>query len=210
MKKFLQSLAEEKAPGPYPSFSLFHVIKSLELIAKEGPIGRNTLSLRLETGEGATRTLINRLKSHALILVSKKGCLLTEKGEKIWSELQSFFPQRINLERNELSLAACNVAIQIRGEADKVRAGIEQRDAAVIAGAIGAITFVFRGEKLSLPSLSENIAQTHPIAFRQINEHFYLKENDVVVVGSADILIKAEESAFAAAWTLIENNGFKE
>lgn len=209
MKKFLESLLEEKAPGPYPSFSVFHAVKSLESIAKAGPIGRSSLSLRLETGEGATRTLLNRLKSHGLIMVSKKGCSLTKKGEKIWSEYQSLFPRKVSLEKNELSLAACNVAVQTRDGADKVHAGVEQRDAAIIAGAKGAITLLFRSGKLSLPSVSEDVARDYPIAFRQISEKFDLKENDVVVIGSADTWVKAENGALAAAWTLIENDGFR-
>lgn len=209
LKKFLKSLLEEKAPGPYPSFSIFHVIKSLELIAKDGPIGRSLLSVRLETGEGATRTLVSRLKDHGLIIVSKKGCSLTKRGEKIWSEFQSLFPLKASLDRNELSLARCNVAVQIRRGADKVRMGVEQRDAAVIAGAKGAIALVFKGGRLSLPGLSEDTARDYPIAFRQIGEQFDLKENDVVVIGSADTWIKAEDGALAAAWTLIDNDCFR-
>jgi len=209
LKKFFESLLEEKAPGPYPSFSVFHVIKSLELIAKEGSIGRGLLSSKLETGEGATRTLVSRLKSYGLIVVSKKGCSLTEKGRKIWSEFQSLFPKKVNLDKSELSLAAFNVGVHVRGVADKVRAGLEQRDAAVIAGARGAITFVFKGGRLSLPGMSMDAARDYPIAFRQIREQFNLNENDVVVVGSAGDWIKAENGAFAAAWTLIEDDGFK-
>jgi hypothetical protein len=60
LKKFLESLLEEKAPGPYPSFSIFHIIKTLELIAKMSQVGRGKLSEELKIGEGATRTLIER------------------------------------------------------------------------------------------------------------------------------------------------------
>lgn len=209
MKKFLESLLEEKAPGPYPSFSVFHVVKSLELIAEEGSIGRGLLSSRLETGEGAIRTLVNRLKSYGLIVVSKKGCSLTKEGEKIWSEFQSLFPRKVNLERNELSLAACDVAVQVRRGAGRVRAGVEQRDAAIIAGARSAVTLVFKNGRLRLPGMSEDVSRDYPIAFRQINQQFDLTENDVIVIGSAEAWIKAEEGALAAAWTLIENDGFR-
>ena len=207
LKKFLESLLEEKAPGPYPSFSVYHLIKAFELVAKAGQVGRGKLAEELKIGEGATRTLIERLKTAHLISVSKKGCSLTEKGKKIWNEFESIFPQKTNLERNELALADCNVAVQVRGGGDIVRTGIEQRDAAVIAGAKGATTLVFKGKKLIMPNISEDVSQDFPIAHRQITALLKLRENDAVVIGSADTWSRAEYGALAAAWTLIENNG---
>jgi len=207
LKKLLESLLEEKAPGPYLSFSIFHLIKALELIAKEGPIGRGKLSEELKTGEGAIRTLIERLRDAGLITVSKQGCSLTEKGENIWSEMQLFFPQKVKLEPNELALASCNVAIKVRGCGDKVRSGLEQRDAALLAGAKGAITFFYREEKLILPAISDDVAKDFPDAFGEIIKHLLLEENDVVVIGSADSWDKAEYGALAAAWSLIDNDG---
>lgn len=207
MKKLLESLLEERAPGPYPSFSVYHLIKGLELIAKTSQVGRGKLSEELKIGEGATRTLIERLKTVHLISVSKKGCSLTEKGKKIWNEFESIFPQKTNLEKNELALADCNVAVQIRDRGDRVRTGIEQRDAALIAGAKGAMTLVFKGKRLVMPNISEDVSQDFPIAFRQITALLKLRENDVVVIGSADSWSRAEYGALAAAWTLIENDG---
>jgi len=207
LKKFLESLLEEKAHGPYPSFSVFHLIRSFELIAKTSQVGRGKLSEELKIGEGATRTLIERLKIARLISVSKKGCSLTEKGEKIWEEFKSIFPQKTHLERNELALADCNIVVQIRGGGDRVRTGIEQRDAAVIAGAKGAATMVFKDKKLVMPNISENVSHDFPTASRQITALLKLRENDAVVVASADTWSKAEYGALAAAWTLIENNG---
>jgi len=207
LKKFLESLLEVKAPGPYPSFSIFHLIKALELIAKTSQVGRGKLSRELKIGEGATRTLIERLKSADLVSASKKGCSLTAKGKKIWSEFQSILLRKTNLNKNELTLADCNVAVQIRRGGDKVRAGLEQRDAAIIAGAKGATTMVFRGDKLVIPTISEDVARNFPVVFRQITALLRLKENDAVVIGSADNWSKAEYGALAAAWTLIENDG---
>jgi len=207
LKKLLESLLEEKAPGPYLSFSVFHLIKALELIAKEGPIGRSKLSDELKTGEGAIRTLVERLRAANLIAVSKQGCSLTEEGEKIWSKMQLLFPQKARLESNELTLAGCNVAIRVRGHGEKVKSGLEQRDAALLAGAKGAMTLFFKEKRLILPAISEDVAREFPAAFRQIAEHLQLEENDAVVIGSADAWNQAEYGALAAAWSLIENDG---
>ncbi len=207
MKKLLESLLEDKAPGPFLSFSIFHLIKALELIAKERPIGRGKLAEELGTGEGAIRTLIERLRTAGLITVSKRGCSLTGKGEKIWGKMQLLFPQKIKLKPNKLTLATCNVAIVAKGCGDKVRSGLEQRDASLLAGAKGAITLYFKKEKLVLPGISEDVSKDFPAAFSEITKHLLLEENDVVVIGSADAWDKAEYGALAAAWSLIENDG---
>jgi predicted transcriptional regulator len=207
LKKFFERLLEEKAPGPYPSFSILHIIKALGHIAKTSQVGRGKLSAELKIGEGATRTLIERLESADLVSASRKGCALTAKGEKVWRKFQSKFPQKTNLKKNELALADCNVIVQVRGGAEKVRAGLEQRDAAVIAGAKGATTMIFKDAKLVIPTISKNVARDFPIAFRQITAILRLKENDAIVMGSADNWSLAEYGALAAAWTLVEDNG---
>jgi predicted transcriptional regulator len=209
LKKFLESLLKEKAPGPYPSFSILHILKALELITKTQQLGRGKLSEELKIGEGATRTLIERLKDADLVSASRKGCTLTAKGEKVWSEFQSTFPQKIKLKKNELSSAECNVAVQVSGGGKRVRAGLEQRDAAMIAGARGAITIVSRNQKLFIPTISEDLARDFPGVFGQITEILKLKENDAVVIGNADNWNQAEYGALAAAWTLIDNNGVR-
>jgi len=206
IKKLLEGLLKEKAPGPSASFSLFHLIKALELTAKEGPIGRGKLSKRLGTGEGATRTLIDRLKNAELIETSKPGCSLTKKGEKIWNQFQAIFPEKVKLEKSELTLAHYNIAMLIKGGGDKVKTGVEQRDAAILTGAKGATTLIFKNQKLIQPGISENLARDFPTAFNQISRRLKLEDNDAVVVGSADTWEKAEYGALAAAWTLIQNN----
>ena len=209
MKKLLESLLKEKAPGPYPSFSIFHLIKAFELIAKTSQIGRYKLSDELKIGQGATRTLIERLKDADLVSTSRKGCSLTTKGEKVWSEFQLTFPQKINLDKNELTLADCSVALQVSGGGNRLRVGLEQRDAAIITGARSAITIVFKKQKLIIPAISEDVARDFPSVFRQITELLRLKENDAVVIGSADNWSQAEYGALAAAWSLIDNNGVR-
>jgi len=104
-KEVPRRLVKGRAPGPNPSFSVLHLIKALELMAKKGPIGRGKLSEELTIGEGATRTLIKRLKDAELVVATKPGCSLTKKGKRIWNRLQSIFPQKVKLEKSELTLA---------------------------------------------------------------------------------------------------------
>lgn len=204
MKNLLERLLEEKAPGPYPSFSVVHIIKALELMAVKGPIGRGKLSGELKIGEGATRTLINRLKNAELITASKPGCSLTKKGREIWSELHAVFPRKTALKKSKLTVAAYNVAMLVKGHGQKVGSGMAQRDAAMMVGAKGATTLVFKNRKLVLPGVSGDIAADFPAAYNQMAE-LKPEENDAVVIGSADTPRKAEEGALAATWALIDN-----
>ncbi len=207
MKRFLENLLEEKAPGPNPSFSVLHIIKALELVSQTQNLGRGKLSEELEIGEGATRTLIERLKSANLFSVSRKGCFLTARGEKVWGEFESTFPRKIRLDRNKLTSSECNIAVHVSGGGNRVRAGMEQRDAAIIAGARGAITLVFRKRRLFIPTINQDLSRNFPDVSVRITALFKLKENDAVVIGYADGWTKAEYGALAAAWTLVDSNG---
>jgi len=203
LKKILDTLVLEKAPGPRPSFSVFDVIKSMELIAEKRSIGRGKIAEELRLGEGATRTLISRLTDARLIAASKSGCSLTEKGEKVWNELKAILPRKFVMEKNELTFAAYSVALQVKGKGEKVKKGLEQRDAAVTVGARGAATLVFKDNRLILPMISTDVAKDYPVTFNQITHLTKLEENDVVIISSADQLKTAEYGALAAAWSLI-------
>jgi hypothetical protein len=80
-KQFIEDLANEKAPGPSTTFSMFHIFYALELMAQK-PIGRNKLAKELAVGEGAIRPIINRPKEAQLISTPKEGCRLPPKLKK--------------------------------------------------------------------------------------------------------------------------------
>jgi len=203
IKEYLMDLSAPKAPGPQPSFTVFDLVTAIELIAKEGPIGRGRLAEELDLGGGAIRTLIKRLMESGLIDTSKLGCSLTEKGNKIWNEIHETIPQKVRLTENDLTFAVYNVAVLVKGGADRVRDGLEQRDATVAAGAKGATTLIYKDKKLMVPQVSQDLAMDFPEAFKQITEKMRIEENDVIVIGSADAPKRAQHGALAAAWTLI-------
>lgn len=203
IKVVLEKFVSEKTVGPSPSFTVFDVIKVFEIIAESGSIGRGLLSIRLRLGEGTIRTLISRLKKAQLMTITRKGCALTVKGKKIWSQIKISIPSKYGIEDNELTFAAYNVALLVKDRAKKVKKGLEQRDAAVRIGASGATTLVFKDGKLSLPTISDDILKDYPKAFRQIT-HLMEPANDDVVIMSCGITQKAAEyGALAAYWTLL-------
>jgi predicted transcriptional regulator len=205
-KQILEKITGEKAPGPSPTFSVFHMLRAIELIANKA-IGRSKLAEELGVGEGATRTMINRLKDAGLITTSKLGCSLTSKGLKLWNEYRTVFRRKVGIGKSELTLADYNVAILVKNRGHKVKSGMEQRDAAIMVGAKGATTIMFKGERLVIPSVSDNMAKDFPKVANQMVRLLQPEENDVIVVGGADSLAKAEYGALAAAWTLVNDCG---
>lgn len=205
IKKTIEALVKEKAPGPLLSFQVFHVIKTLESIS-HAPIGRGMLAKKLEIGEGATRTLIDRLKDEGIIDISKSGCSLTKEGEEIWMQVKKIFPSKIELGKSKLTLSTCNVAILVKGRMSRIKLGMEQRDAAFLAGAKGATTLFVRKGKLRMPSLDADIKDDVSDVYEKIMSFLKPSDGDVVVIGSADTCMKAEYGAIAAAWTLVDDD----
>jgi len=201
-KRSLEKLTREKAPGPNPSFSSFHFLLALELIAKK-PIGRNKMAHELGIGEGATRTLIGRLKEEDLASISKAGCALTKKGMELWKEYTSNI-KKARIEKNELTFAECSFAVLVKRSGHKVRTGMEQRDAAIVAGARGATTILFKKGLLVFPAVKRNMKKDFPKASDQIMGLLKPQEDDTIIVVSSDDPAKAEHGALAAAWTLID------
>jgi predicted transcriptional regulator len=202
-KQTLDMLVNEKALGPSPSFSVFHLLRALELVGEES-IGRSKLADQLDVGEGVARTLIGRLKDAGLILISKTGCSLTDKGVRLWKQYGATM-RKVEIQKNELAPGEHNFAVLVRNRGHKVKSGMEQRDAAVMAGAIGATTVLFKKNRLIFPSTYSAVVKDFPKASTQILGLLKLKDNDAVVIASSDSPRKAEYGALAAAWTLLDD-----
>jgi len=202
LKKFIQEIAGKKAPGPSTTFTIFHVFYALDLIA-QNTLGRNKLADKLNVGDGAVRTIISRLKSANLIEISKEGCNLTKKGLVIWEQFEEIFPKRIELPKSELSGSEFNFAFLVKNSGQKVSSGIDQRDAAIIAGARKALVIVFKSGHLCIESVSDCIEKQYPAAANLVLEELKPQDNDVIIIASADSALKAKRGAFAAGWSLI-------
>ena len=204
-KQLIENVACEKAPGPSTSFSVAHIFYALELIAAK-PIGRNKLAQKLKVGDGAIRTIINHLKDADLIETSKAGCTLTAKGESVWKKFREIFPKRGEIGRTELTNEEHNYAFLVKNSGHKVKSGIEQRDAAIVAGAKRAVIIVSKEGHLSIESVSDDMAKDFPKATNQILKVIQPKDNDVIIIAGAQVQQKAKNAAFAASWALINGD----
>lgn len=200
----VERVAAKIAPGRSPSFAGAHIIKALEDISVIGTVGRLKLSKDLHLGEGEARTLVKHLKNEGLIDVSKSGISLSASGRGLLSSLRALVSEPIDVPSTPLTVGPFNVAVRVTEMKGSVKYGLEQRDAAIMAGASGATTLVFAENRLAMPGTQEDVSKSAP-SIRASLSKMDLKDGDVIIIGSADEKIKAELGARAAALELVRS-----
>lgn len=194
----LEKAAIKLAPGRAPLFIEAHLVKALMTIDYEGTVGRIKLSKTLGLGEGTIRTMIRHLENEKLIDISKLGISLTNSGRKLTTTLKSRLSKEIEVPRSSLTIGPFNVAILVKKAADAVRGGVEQRDAAIKIGALGATTLIYRHGSLCMPVVDEDVFQHAPTVREALISKLKPQENDVIIIGSANDKLTAALGAIAA------------
>jgi len=201
----IEKVTRKVAPGRAPSFTEAHVVKALEIVGGGEGVGRIRLSKELGLGEGTTRTLVKHLKNEGIIKVSKYGIMLSEHGKKMFSDLRSKISEEIEVPPSPLTVGPFNIAVLVRGMARKIKQGLEQRDTAIKAGALGATTLIFSRNKLTMPSSEEDIFKGIPSIHNILVSKLDPKENDIIIVGSGKNKASAEIGAKMAALELLKS-----
>jgi predicted transcriptional regulator len=188
-------MAGKTAPGRTPDFTAAHLLYALSLL-REKRIGRKQLAEDLRVGEGTVRTILSRLSDEALIEISRPGVTLSPDGvdflesiEKklVWGE----YPP------TDLTVSEYNLFVLVRNVSDKVRYGVEQRDQALIHGAVGATTLVRSNGLWMLPGTGEDVAIDFP------EKGLKPGDGDVMVIGTGVDAFTATLGAFSAALHLV-------
>jgi predicted transcriptional regulator len=196
--RILEELTSRREIGPAPTFGEIHVMEVIELLGSESPVGRFKLSQRLKIGEGSARTILKHLRVKGLVEGTRKGYMLTKKGMKIYGFLREHIYGPLELPQTNLAFGEYNVAFLVRKAAGAVRMGLEQRDAAVRAGSLGALTLVYKGGKLTMPGVEEGYGEDLSKVQKLLSEKIGLREDDVVVIGVGRSKRSAELGAKAA------------
>jgi predicted transcriptional regulator len=202
----IERVTRKIAPGPAPAFNEAHVVKALEIIGKYEPVGRIKISKKVGLGEGTTRTLLKHLRSEGMTQSSRSGISLSEDGKSLFSDLRSKLSESVEVPSSPLTVGAFNIAVLVRDSAPAIGSGMEQRDAAIKTGALGATTLVFSSSKLALPHGEEKLSESMPELHDKLVDSFNPEENDVIIVGSGSNRDLAEIGAKMAAIKLLKNN----
>ena len=170
-------------------------------IQDEEHLGRYRLVLILGLPDGVTRGLLIKLARMGYVKTEKfVGRSLTPKGEKRLTELLANLNVHAirEIDAGDLSLGPKSVVAHIRDGARSVRSGIEQRDAAIRAGAAGAITVIYHDEMFLLPPDGFDLSEKNRIIAERLRKEFEPLEGDALVIGSGGDKWKAVEGVLAA------------
>lgn len=185
--------------GPVHRFADYHVYRTLLLLSDGRRRGRKPLADAVNVGEGSMRTIVVFLREKGYVDVKQTGIKISYKGQEFLRNL----PIRMErLEPSDISIAVRNVAVLVRNRAEKISLGIEQRDAAIKAGAEGATTIVIKGGKMLVPP-DYYLDKEKPEIARGLRKLLSPNDGDIVIVGAAEEFERAEDGALAAAFALL-------
>ncbi|MDE1863503.1 MAG: hypothetical protein KGI33_11415 [Thaumarchaeota archaeon] len=204
--KLLDKVSQRYYPSRMLTFEPAHIFKVLQVIDSNSKASRATLIGELGLGEGSIKTLVKHMKMNYLIETSKAGMRLTNKGKALFSKISDATPSETEIEECSITLSRFNHAILVKGLAGEVGSGIEQRDAAIKIGALGATTLVFRENSLFTSDRSNDRPIKDQKLVGLISEKLRPENGDVVIIASAGDRKTADLAAKRAALETISNH----
>ena len=204
--RLLSKVAERYAPSRLLSFDSVHVLKAMQLMESKKRISRSLLMRELGLGEGSIKTLVKHMKMSGLIENSNAGMWSTNKGRTVYEKLHDAIPNEMDVIKCSIALGKFNYAVLVKDIAYNIGSGIEQRDAAIKLGAVGATTLVFKNGRLLMPDTQEDLLRNNPKIHSLIIKKLSPKDNDVIIIGSSENKRTAELAAKSAALHTIANH----
>ncbi len=190
----------EKPIGPKPTFGIADMLKLIFILGEGKPKGRKSISKALQLGEGSVRTMLNRLQEHRLIEVESSGCRLSDAGKLIHTSLLKMLTPPTLIDAGPLSQGEWNYVTLVRDSASKIKSGLEQRDAAVRAGANGATTIVYLGERFLLPDGEIDLEENYILPlWDSLRALLKPRDGDSIIIVGGGSVKAAEGGALAAA-----------
>jgi hypothetical protein len=200
----LLDLLSSEAPGPTPSFTGPHMLLAFLTIAGSTYVGRQTLAAKSRLGEGATRTILRKLKESGYVDTIRSGCYLTRSGKSLAKSIRLTLSDVVSIPKSDLTMGDNQAALVLRYAGPKVHSGIEQRDSAIRIGASGATTYVMKSGRFTIPGGSSNCEKDFPSeVWSYLTRELRPKNEDAVILCGAGDEVSARLGALAAAITLL-------
>jgi hypothetical protein len=215
--KALAQIASRYAPSRMLSFELVHIFKAFQLLNKNKHISRALLCQELSLGEGSIRTLIKHLKMQDLIHSTNQGTILTEKGKIFSASIVQSIPAESEMPQCSIALGRFNYVVLLKQASFAIKSGLEQRDASIKVGALGATTLLYKDYKFIMPGTISSILDGNDDfiekkegiqkIFKFLIDRLQPKDDDVIIIGSDNYNLRtAEFGAKNAALLTIMNH----
>jgi len=198
------STLEKREPGPSPGYSKAHALLAFMIIGNAGTIGRQALAKSSGLGEGSIRTVLRKFRQMRYVAADAMGCHLTSSGRDLYQTISKKLTPLLPLQTSSLVVGSSQVAVLVRDGARSVSGGIEQRDSAVLAGAVGATTYIIRLGKFVIPGGSADCEKDFPEKiWSDLRDELKPRNGDAVIVCGARNEGTAELGVLSAALTLL-------
>ncbi len=201
--QILQNIVSRKGSAKVLTFSIPHIFKALQMLYRDRFVSRASFCKNLHMGEGAVKTMISHLKEEDMVNSTKSGTFLTGKGNTFVKNLVSILSAETEIKKCPIANGKFNYVVLLKKYATATKSGVEQRDYAIMYGAIGATTIVYKDKRFIFPN--ENIdcladdRKTKDILLQTLHP----ENGDLLIITSASDPFVAEIAAKnSALWTL--------
>ena len=199
----LQNIVSRKGSSKILTFSIPHVFKALQMLTDQKYVSRASFGKEIHLGEGAVKTLILHLKEEKMADSTRSGTFLTQKGIKFAKQIQNIIAKECNIKNSKTLPGKFNHAVLIKEHSNQIKTGLEQRDYAIMYGATGCTTLLFKKGRFIFPHDQKECFADDKKSKKILLEKLLPQENDVVIISSSDEAFVAEISAKnSALWTL--------
>lgn len=193
----LSNIASRYAPSRLLSYNIAHVVIAIQSIGKHGVASRALLCKDLALGEGSIKTLVRHMRMYGIVETSRRGTMLTSNGKDLYGYVMRTIPREASIPCCSIAIGRANYAVRVSSRYIRkgIGKGIEQRDAAVKVGALGATTLMYRNARFTMPdAYYDALKDEHGVKMLLLRE-LSPDDGDVIVIGSADYIKVAEVAA---------------
>ncbi len=184
--------------GPMFRFNDANVYWTMYLLSDGKRIGRKRLADEVGIGEGSMRRILDTLQEWEYISIKQTGITITKSGQNFLDQIPI---QPVDIHLDGSVLGSEQQGVVVKGVANKVNNGMEQRDAGIKVGAEGCTTIVYRDGKLCIPPDWDLDIQNPDVA-KKIRDDYGMKEDDALIVGGGSTKTSAVIAAVSAALEL--------
>lgn len=202
METVRKLLLSKEVKGPLPAFTGVQLVYFIFLVGAEPRVGRKKLTRLLGVGEGSVRTMLSRLTELGYVTSTRSGVELTANGSKIYEALREYLSPPIKVDFPMPWDSIHNYGIVLKGLAERVSTGIEERDEAVRYGASAAMVLTCLQDGIHMPKIT-NLSIERPEFAQHITSFFKPEVGDVIIITGAETEHDAKYSALAAALKIL-------
>ncbi|MEW6043585.1 MAG: DUF4443 domain-containing protein [Thermoproteota archaeon] len=206
MKKqiqILQNIVSRKGSAKVLTFSVPHIFKALQILYKEQFVSRATFCKQLHMGEGAVKTMIAHLKEESIVDSTKSGTFLTDKGRNYIKNLLDIVSAESEIKKCKIAQGRFNHAVILKKYAFATKTGMEQRDYAILYGAMGATTLLYKEDRFVFPNEHVDCLTNDPKTKSVLLARLKPQNGDMIIIAAANDPFVAEIAAKnSALWTL--------